>query len=413
MKFVVSEIYYAKVNNVSNFYLVASPDANSNIINITFQKLLSLISNNGSVYFKTTYSVTTGLTLEFSGKTVNFIRSFTGEMFNVTSAGTLQIGSKTTSGYIVFEGNSLLGEFSLIKNAGTLKIYGNVVIQNAFNVNGTAGQGGAINSTGIADLDFTQISGCRSLNTSSLGYGGAIYNSGTMNIANLKISNCLSTQGGAIYNSGTLNMTNCNLNENKGWFFTANILGCSIYTGVTNSSLKMTNCKISNSYAVIYDATTAVGTTVNVYGGGIYVGANASVEIVNSTISTCTAKNGGGIYVIAGAIFMGSNIVIQNCVSNSSGSALYSENANNVTLNGFMLVGNSNSSGTILSGIDGLFSSTGSFTLSGGNLSLETDIVTDETSKTSAFLGVILAVLGVLAVGFVVICRVKNAKRKR
>jgi len=413
VKFSASAIYFALVNNVANFYLVASPTASSTIIAVTLQQAIDFLATDGIIYFSTPYIVSTALTLSVNGKNITFMRNSLTEMFNISSTGTLQIGTKTMSGNFVLNGNSLLGELALIVNAGTLKIYGNVVIQNAYNVNGTAGQGGAICNTGTADLDFMEIKSCRSHNLSGVGFGGAIYNSGTMNIANLKITSCLSTSGGAIYNIGTLNMTNCNLDSNKGWYFSASVYGCSIYNGGENSFLKMTDCKISNSNAVGSDGSTLVGTTISVYGGGIYVGAGASVQIYSSTISGCQALYGGGIYVAEGGTLSANDIAIQKCISNSSnGSALYTENADNVSLSDYSLVGNANSSGTVYAGTDGLFGGTGTFTLTGENLSYEMDI-DNESDSSNIKSEQILAVLGILAVITVAVVFGIKSKRNR
>lgn len=411
-------IYYALVNGTANFYLVSSPTASSTILSVSLSQALSFLNNNGKLYFATPYVLSSGsVTLSVDGKNVTFVRLGTAEMFSVASGATLQIGVKGMSGSIVLDGNSVSATTALITNAGTLKIYDDVTIQKCYNVNGSVGQGGAINNSGTADLNFSEITACRSA-TGTTGYGGAIYNSGTMNLANTKIDGCLATNGGAIYSTGTLNMTGCNLVGNLGWYLGVSAMGNTIC--IYNGTFKMTSCKISSSYTVTSDASTVVdlSTVTNIYGGAIRLDSYATAEIYSSTISDCSAYYGGGLAVQSTATLYANNLVIQSCVA-YLGQSIYADDASTVTLVNCSLVGNANLSGTVSTGTNSLYKASGSYTITTsnvtGNTNSSSDAV-DETNTNDNFalsLVSVLAILGGLAIIFVAVFFGRRSARNK
>lgn len=112
--------------------------------------------------------------------------------------------------------------------------------------------------------------------------GGGIRNDGTLSLANVKVSNCFSTDGGGIYSTGTLTASGLTLTGN-----TASDDGAGIYatgnTTITYSTINLNNSK--NGAGIFFDNTDELG---------------YSLEIVNSTFSENGASfDGGAVFLNA------------------------------------------------------------------------------------------------------------------
>lgn len=86
--------------------------------------------------------------------------------------------------------------------------------------------------------------------------GGGIRNDGTLSLANVKVSNCFSTDGGGIYSTGTLTASGLTLTGN-----TASDDGAGIYatgnTTITYSTINLNNSK--NGAGIFFDNTDELG----------------------------------------------------------------------------------------------------------------------------------------------------------
>ena len=179
------------------------------------------------------------------------------------------------------------------------------------------GSGGAIlsrKSLSIASGEFKE--------NSVTGAGGAIWSDGTAAISTATFENNTGAiNGGAIANHGTMTLTNCYIANNS-----ASAAGGAVFSGnngnfEVNAKLTVRSGKIIENSAplgggiyvesdtVILEDTDVWDNTANEKGGGVYVSASLSdnilmnpdskgkLEASGSSISYNTAANGGGIYI--------------------------------------------------------------------------------------------------------------------
>lgn len=300
----------------------AIPIATKNISTI-----LEYMKNGGTIYFLSTYETSSALTLSTS-KQVNLKRgtNFRDAILQVTSS-TLQIGTTTMAGQITLDGASIDGQMALIVNKGTLKMYGNVVIQNAYNTQGNASNlGGALYNTGTATIDIVKITKIRCTN------GGTIHNTGTLTLSGTLITDCYSSIGGAgVYTSNKATISNVSFKNIYGWTYASNTpkgFALNIAGGtatVRNCSVQNVNC-VNSSLSALSDSSY----TSTMLGGGAYVAPTATLNISSTTFYNCKAYNGAGIYVEG--TMVASHVTVQKSTATNFGAGLGTSNTAKVTL---------------------------------------------------------------------------------
>lgn len=311
-----------------NFYTDADhtqgaiPIATKNISTI-----LEYMKNGGTIYFLSTYETSSALTLSTS-KQVNLKRgaNFRDAILQVKSS-TLQIGTTTMAGQITLDGASIDGQMALIVNKGTLKMYGNVVVQNAYNTQGNASNpGGALYNTGTATIDIVKITKIRCAN------GGTIHNTGTLTLSNTHITDCYSSIGGAgVYTSNKATISNVSFKNIYGWTYASNVpKGFALHIAegtatVRNCSVQNVNC-VNSSLSALSDSSY----TSTMLGGGAYVAPTATLNISSTTFYTCKAYNGAGIYVEG--TMVASHVTVQKSTATNFGAGLGTSNTAKVTL---------------------------------------------------------------------------------
>ena len=330
------------------FYLNSDGQGVSIPSRVGINKVLSYMTPQGAIYFSDTYDVTGEETIAVD-KLVYLYRYkwrtsgvadeqvFNGEIFNITSSGSLSIGGGNVTdrthmtGKLIIDGQgyATAGSTSpLIVNNGTLTITGNVEIKGGYNTNtiGPVSPGGAIYNGGTASLYGVVIRDCRYLNytasTQFSGGGGGIFNTGTLRYVGGSINTCLARGGGAIYSEGTLDIINTTFVDNSAYSGTQ--VGTSSSSGMTIKlangeanlvNILITRSRISNS-TTYYDHTSSNMTNEKI-GGGIYVGVNASLVLISSVLTECYSYQGGGVYVDGTAYIFDS--MVSSCYTTNGG----------------------------------------------------------------------------------------------
>ena len=289
--------------------------------------IINHMAQNGVIHFKSTYSVTSNLTI-VSEKNITLQRYVSSEgvsdisIFTINSGITLSIGSYDMTGKIVIDGMSGTNVSNpLINNAGTLNIYGNVILQNGYNNKSVATvKGGAIYSSGTLNLDFTKIDNCKAENITTASSGGAIYNDGgSVVVKNLTISNCVAYGGAAIYSGGgSVKLLNVTFDKNYARFDSGvNPKGFTIFIG--GGEFNANNILISNSSLINSSGSSQSSSSSEFVaernGGGIYIANGATASILNSEFKSCLAYSGGGIYCDGVISLNGVNFL--SCVAKS------------------------------------------------------------------------------------------------
>ena len=175
------------------------------------------------------------------------------------------------------------------------------IIDNSTISQNQAPAGGGVNNFGRADIRDSEISNNTATGTVSsnpllnnIGNGGGINNlGGYLSVGSSTLSNnTTSTSGGAVFHSnlglnvGNVIITNTQISDNQ-----ANVHGA----GIANlGPLSLSNSTIRNNIITpSADPNIFQGTGAGIYNSG----GNASLDIVNSTISTNSgARSGGGIF---------------------------------------------------------------------------------------------------------------------
>ena len=168
-----------------------------------------------------------------------------------------------------------------VSGASSFRVFnataGTVTLSGLTISNGTAVQGGGIQTTGSASLTVTNSIFTGNTATTSLA-GGAIVNTGPLTVTNSTFSGNTAPNGAAIYSSGAgvLTVTNSTFSGNA-----ANGGGGAI---VNSGTATVTNSTFS-------------GNTATQGGGAIldFAGPTGSLTVTNSTISGNTGLVGGGI----------------------------------------------------------------------------------------------------------------------
>ena len=447
--FEYDELYF--INGA--FYLNSDGQGVSIPASVGINKVLSYMTPQGAIYFSDTYDVTGEETIAVD-KLVYLYRYkwrtsgvadeqvFNGEIFNITSSGSLSIGGGNVTdgthmtGKLIIDGQgyATAGSTSpLIVNKGTLTITGNVEIKGGYNTNtiGPVSPGGAIYNGGTASLYGVVIRDCRYLNylasTQFNGAGGGIFNAstGTLNMVGGRINNCLARGGGAIYSEGKLSVINTTFISNSA--YSGAQVGTSSSSGLTiklaNGEANLVNILINKSRlsnGTNYYTNSSSNMTAEKLGGGIYVGRNAKLTLVSSNLTQCYAYQGGGVYVDGTAYIFDTIIAACSTVNGGEGIAVGSQ-GRLTTVNIFISRCTSSNTPDASLGTN----EKGILTLTGGNTSLlslsfepgEAGTViskTDDTRNKDYILGVVLAliVLGAL-VSFIVYLRTKTKKSKR
>lgn len=289
--------------------------------------IINHMAQNGVIHFKSTYSVTSNLTI-VSEKNITLQRYVSNgvvsdcSIFTINSGITLSIGSYDMTGKIVIDGMSGTNVSNpLINNAGTLNIYGNVILQNGYNNKSVATvKGGAIYSSGTLNLDFTKIDNCKAENITTASSGGAIYNDGgSVVVKNLTISNCVAYGGAAIYSGGgSVKLLNVTFDKNYARFDSGvNPKGFTIFIG--GGEFNANNILISNSSLINSSGSSQSSSSSEFVaernGGGIYIANGATASILNSEFKSCLAYSGGGIYCDGVISLNGVNFL--SCVAKS------------------------------------------------------------------------------------------------
>ena len=273
--------------------------------------IINHMSQNGVIYFKTPYEITSNLSIE-SDKIITLKRYVSDGVVSDCSiftinAGTLTIGNYGMSGKIVVDGSggSNASNPLIINNSGgTLNIFGNVVLQNGISKASVVTiKGGAIYNAGTAVLDFNEISNCQTLNSTSASGGGAIYNEGSLTMKNLSIVNCIAFGGGAICSSGAsayVDIFNCVFDKNYSQYSsTINPKGfavCILGGGLSANALTISNSSLITTSGTVLSATSEDFNNSQRIGGGRYIASGAEADIINSTFQSCVANIGGAIY---------------------------------------------------------------------------------------------------------------------
>ena len=269
---------------------------------------------------------------------------------------------------------------------------------------GGDGKGGALYNAGAATLGYCSVSnnsasgGSNSTGYSTLGvaggsgYGGGIYNAGTATLGYCTVSkNSASggdagtdqgdagtggnSSGGGVYNGGTLTVSNCTLSDNIGrGGFGANGSGgslgtsggsangggiCNAGTLTLNQSTLWDNLPFGGHGGVNGGNMANPGGSAN--GGGVYdagtvtltqdtISSNSAVGGFNGPSTFRNRANGGGVYTT------GTNATLHNCLI-AKNNILYISTSPDLSGTfvslGHNLVGATNGSGGILSGVNG------------------------------------------------------------
>jgi len=267
--------------------------------------------------------ITDDLTLYGAGSAVTTIdgnnisrilQIFTGATVTVSGVQIINGNSSADGGGIFNDGALTLNNSRVANNSTTSAISGgggifnsgtmtlnHAVVDNNSSVGGaTIGSGGGITinqASSVSTINNSTIS-----NNTAVNNGGGLYiTAGMVTINDSSIDgNIVNHQtGGGIYSAGTLTIDGSTISANQGF------LGAGIRS---QGSLTISNSTISgNQTPELYDAVTA--TTGR--GGGLYLGANATLRHV--TVADNRANfDGGGIYLNAGTLSINNSLLSGN-----------------------------------------------------------------------------------------------------
>ena len=295
-------------------------------------QVLTLLNNNSTIYFLSSYSVNSTMTLE-TDNNIYFSRlitdngSLSSNILSIAPPANITIGSHNMKGRITITGGdtsySKSATVPLISVNGTtsvLNIVGNVIIEGAKLNKDHASNiyGAGISNTGILNID-----GAIFKNLNTRGNGGAIYNAGTLVAKNTTIEACRGVHyGTGIYSTGNITLENCTISNNLS-DYSGNAATCTKGVGIAvvgDVIVKIDNCRIINN---------VINSTSNkAMGGGIYVGFGVEATINNTLIGENNAYwCGSGLYADPNT-----NVVLNNVdfyfnrlegIDKASGIAIY------------------------------------------------------------------------------------------
>ena len=352
-------------DNVTNDNLT-NLNQNSNNINIQSTNTLSENSNtSSSIYVSTNGSDTTG-----DGGINNPYNSISYAVNKSTSGSTIYLSSWEYSGsnnsciYInkkltISAQNS--NTSTIINGAGfddsifTVNKTGKLTLTGLTLINGKSDEGGAIKSYSGSVIN---IDNCTFMNNQA-SRGGFMYNLGTLTLTNSYIINNTAEElGGGIKNWGVASLSGDvfigNLAKYSGgaiynFYFPITINNCSFYNNsayyvggslhnvgtliLTNSLINGSKSLRSDGGAICNDIygddtgnccitnTVIVNSTALKNGGAIFNNEVQRLNLTNSSIISCSAKNGGAIYNIADLLLV--NNTMKDCSANNDGDYIY------------------------------------------------------------------------------------------
>lgn len=230
----------------------------------TFEKALSLLAENGTVYVSGTVSVSgaENWSIPVAGAKIQRAAGFTGPLVSVANRGSLTLSNLTMNGGcgalpdLLVNNNS---SYSTAYAAGGAKAP--LIVVNS---------GGALTITNGTVLEYNSnkpntSSGGAFLESGYIGLGGAVYCNGTLSMTGGLIQHCEAQSGGGIYvENGSFNLSSGTIDHN----YARNIL------------------PYSQTYATYRKNA----------GGGVYVGNNADMVMSGGTVSNNqSSREGGGI----------------------------------------------------------------------------------------------------------------------
>ena len=277
---------------------------------------------SGTLTPNTVFAISSGISLELSGLTVQHGQSHSGG--GISNAGTLTMTNSTISdNSVTFDSETNVGgKGGGIASSGTLTLTNVTISGNTTAGPGAAtGGGGGIYMSGTATLNNVTLSGNSAPGAGSDG-GGILLVGGTATLNNVTLSANSTlgqfSDGGGIENfDGTATLTNVNLSGNS-----TTGIGGGIVTGGTSSNLTLTNVTVSGNSALL--------------GGGIYNN-GSQATLTNVTLSgNSGASEGGGIYN-AGFKATLINVTLSDNSTPGDGGGIFNESdlaLTNLTLSG-------------------------------------------------------------------------------
>lgn len=271
-------------------------------------------------------------------------------------------GTLTVTEIITFTGNSATD--TLIDAQGNGRVFnvtaGTATFQNLTIQGGnSASSGGGVNSTGGANLSFSNVVITNNMATTN--GGGIAIASGSLTLTGTQImSNTAGNSGGGIYsNNGGITFDNSQVLTN-----TAVGNGGGISLNLANATLQMNNGQINDNIA---------NTTSGFPGGGLHV-AQGSATIDGGEIRNNQAYRGGGILisggVAGGSVQLNGGQIISNEANYGGGVYVFNEQGS-LTINGGDITENRSLDPNSFGG-GGLYIFQGLVTLNAGNISLNT-----------------------------------------
>ncbi|MEX0992991.1 MAG: flexitail domain-containing putative surface protein [Solirubrobacterales bacterium] len=227
----------------------------------------------------------------------------------IGNGGTLELDNTTIAN----------GVYGGIANGGFMTLEGSTV-------SGNAHHGIQNDSGGVLTLNYSTVSG----NDAGDLTGGGILNSGEATLNHSTVAdNFSSGVAGGIFNLGTLTLNNSTLSRNRAALYAGAIesAGTLVLNGATvsgNSAPASAGVLVTSGNAS-FTGSAITGNTANGAGngGGIAV-VNASVSLMNTTVSANTASNGngGGIYQAQGSLSIEDSTVSGNVARDPGGAGV-------------------------------------------------------------------------------------------
>ena len=317
-------LYYYRTttgdNNDGLFYTDSSHSSSSSTGIKLLSEAVGHLNKGGNIYFLTSYTtLTTGerVVAPPDMGEIHIIRysssgtTFDGEsMININ--GLFEVTCPHTNSTIIFDGNNVSTKNTgagilWLWQTGSARIIGaSPSCKNIKFVNSiiTTGGGAAIRLGGGDNvIKNCIIEGNKKTSTDSEGSGAVLLledgghaNSTSMENCDL-INNTSAKNAGALYvASGTHSFTNCNITGNKAESSSSiNIYGGGVYIegGGTNT---LTNCSITNN--------TASSASASAYGGGVYIGGGGTNTLTNCSVTGNTASAAASSEVKAGGVYI-------------------------------------------------------------------------------------------------------------